>query len=76
MRGIVVMGLCGLLLAGCASDGATSAAPTQAANDDATCRSYGTFPGTTPYVQCRIALRKMAQEQASNGSFLSGLFGD
>ena len=48
----------------------------QAAKDDATCRSYGTYPGTTPYVQCRLGLKKMAEERADEESPLAALFGN
>lgn len=45
------------------------------AKDDAICRSYGTYPGTTPYVQCRLGLRKMEQDD-SDESPLGSLFGN
>ena len=82
MRGFVALGACVLLLAGCASpdmgDDSPSAGPalTQAQKDDALCRSYGTYPGTTPYVQCRLGLRTMAEQQAQNRSVLADLFGN
>lgn len=75
MRFVVAVGVCVFLLAGCASgnDG-TAGAQQQAARDDALCRSYGTFPGTTPYVQCRLGLKRQAEQRDS--SPLDGLFGN
>ena len=105
MRMVVIMGICGVVLSGCAmldgSDGwgqqPASTSPQQTtwtgdplpvtalgpspvtvesqgpgAKDDAICRSYGAYPGTAPYVQCRLGLRKMEQD----GSPLISLFGD
>lgn len=48
----------------------------QGAKDDATCRSYGTYPGTTPYVQCRLGLKKMADERADEETPFGTLFGN
>lgn len=108
MRMVVMMGICGLGLSGCAMlDGPgmweqqqTSTSPQQTtwtgaplpvttlgpspvtvesrgpgAKDDAICRSYGAYPGTTPYVQCRLGLRKIEQDQ-SEESPLASLFGN
>ena len=45
-----------------------------AAKDDAICRSYGVYPGTTPYVQCRLGLRRQESEGRQNDSPLQRLF--
>lgn len=104
MRIVVVTGICGLVLSGCAMLGGpdmweqqqTSTSPRQTswagdplpvttlgpspvtaegrgpgAKDDAICRSYGTYPGSPPYVQCRLGLRKMEQDESP----LFSLFG-
>jgi hypothetical protein len=76
MRAGLVM-ICGaFLLAGCAttapSDTAGQAA--RAARDDALCRSYGAYPGTTPYVQCRLGLRQQEAQSHQNESPLQRLF--
>lgn len=79
MRGVAAVGVCLLLLAGCASDDTSAGlddSAQQAAKDDALCRSYSTYPGTSPYVQCRLGLRRMAQHaQDDNPSLLDDLFG-
>jgi hypothetical protein len=78
MRGVAIVGISLLLLAGCASD--DTAVPDdsaqQGAKDDAICRSYQTYPGTTPYVQCRLALRRQAQHPDDDGpTLINDLFG-
>lgn len=55
----IVVALAGLALVSCADRATIEArkAAAQAAldhQDDATCRSYGTAPGSQPYVACRM----------------------
>lgn len=63
--------LLALLLAGCQTT------EDRVAADDATCRSYGVAPGSTPYVQCRMNLDRgrsdvKASEQIGRGGSLTG----
>ncbi len=77
MRVAVALGFCLLILSGCVAPAVDEdQTAQQAARDDAVCRSYGTYPGTTPYVNCRLGLKHMAQERAESRSPLADLFGD
>lgn len=77
MRAGVALGFCLVILSGCATQPDDPAlVARQAAQDDAVCRSYGTYPGTTPYVNCRLGLKHLADEKAESQSPLAGLFGD
>lgn len=40
----------------------------QASNDDAECQSFGAQPGTDPYINCRIQLRKIAADQQTQSA--------
>ncbi len=56
MKRSVVLLSC-IILAGCnATTGRPAATVTAAADDDATCRSYGAVRGSPAYVQCRTSL--------------------
>jgi hypothetical protein len=44
-----------LMLGGCAGSGPSSAEIRRAAADDAECQSYGAKPGSSDYIQCRVA---------------------
>lgn len=62
-----------LLLSGCAQYEARQRAEAQAqaaaiaANEDATCQSYGADPGSPAYVQCRMTMQgQRAQVEANN----------
>ncbi len=56
MKRSVVLLSC-IVLAGCnATTGRPAATVTAAADDDATCRSYGAVRGSPAYVQCRTSL--------------------
>src|SRR5690349_9076074 len=60
------------LLTGCAEYEAQQRAQAQAeanaiaANEDATCRSYGVEPGSPGYVQCRMNLQNQRAQVAAN----------
>lgn len=46
----------------------TACAQHVATNDDATCKSYGAYPGTEGYLRCRMALSQ--QHQAAMGALI------
>lgn len=56
MRSIAALAL--LALTGCASQQQI------AANDDATCQSYGAVPGSNAYIQCRMQRDGIRQQGA------------
>jgi hypothetical protein len=41
------------------------AAAAREAEDDSKCRSYGAKPGTKPYIDCRVSLNQLRDQQAA-----------
>lgn len=64
MKPAAVLALLAFCLSGCAAQ--------RAAQDDATCQSYGAVPGSDAYVQCRMAQdTRRDQRRAHVGQMLS-----
>ena len=64
-----VLLLCAVALAACEST--YERETRQAAEDDASCRSYGAVKGTDAYVNCRVELEKARRTSAAGPPHLS-----
>lgn len=71
MLKVILTGAIAIGLAGCMTT------EQMMARDDATCRSWGAFPGTGPYMECRALLHHQHAEaemqSRANAAILSGV---
>ncbi|HEX5508912.1 MAG TPA: hypothetical protein VFX37_10455 [Pseudolabrys sp.] len=66
-----------ILLGGCAQYNErqqAAAVQAQSSNDDARCRSYGTEPGSSGYIQCRMNLDQLHAQEAQQRRAILGAY--